>query len=83
MGKQKHNSGSKEETIKVSKRIRANVNLYKNRSYCHLSDMMKNKSISLNLESIKKLCKALPKIVKSMEALEQNNSSSSSGSDSD
>jgi len=83
MGKSKKNKNS--EAIKVSKRIRVNVSLYKHRAYCHLTDSVKDKSVSLNMESIKKLGKALPKIVKSMGNLEskENDSSSSSASDSD
>ena len=85
MAKQKQNSGSRKgEAFKVSKRIRANTNIYKNRSYCHFSDLVKDKSVSMNLESVKKLSKALPKILKSMETMEQtNNSSSSSASESE
>jgi len=83
MAKSKKSKNS--EAIKVSKRIRVNVSMYKHRAYCHLTDLVKAKSVSFNTESIKKLGKALPKIVKSMENLEskENDSSSSSASESD
>ena len=81
MGKHKQSSGTrKSETIKVSKRIRANINIYKSQSYCHFTDLVKDKSVSMNLESVKRLCKALPKILKSMENMQQGNNSSSSSS---
>lgn len=84
MGKPKHSAGHKGEAFKISKRIRANINVYKNHSYCHFSDVAKDKSISMNLESVKKLCKVLPKILKSMAQMEENvNSSSSCASESD
>lgn len=87
MGKSKQDTKnrkkSKGDMVKVSKRLKANINLYKGQSYCHLTDIVKDKSISMSLDSIKSLCKAIPKIVKTMQKIETEVPSSSSSSESE
>lgn len=77
---------SKSEQIKVNKRFTAGLNVYKGKSYCHLSDTTSKKYVSLNRENLKKFKKAIPGIeekMKKMEEEEASDSSSCSASDSD
>jgi len=72
---------SKEGVIKVSDRLKLKINLHKKKPYCHLQDRVKDKSLTLSLDSLKKVVKHLPKIINLMESLEDTSDSSSSASD--
>ena len=87
MGKKSKDSKSKkgEEKVKIDKRFKAALNTYKSKVYCHLTDGVKGKSVSLSKEAIKKLLKKLPDIVEKMNAMDKDHGSDddSSSSDSD
>lgn len=63
MGKAKKSETSKNLKVKITDRFRASVNAYKTKAYCHLSDGVKKKYISFDLDTAKRLAKKLPKII--------------------
>lgn len=86
MGKKKDSSAKQDErTMKITKRFRAVLNPYNKKAYCHITDRVKGKSVSLTTEVMKKMSKKMPDIIEAMKKMDKSESDDegSSSSDSD
>jgi len=67
--------------FKITKDLHVTINTYNGKAYSHMTDLKKNKTISLNLETIEKFRKAIPKVLKAMMIKKETSASENSDSD--